>query len=173
MAKQFINLGTAGTNSGDKVRDAFDKCNDNFTELYNSDNLEHYDPLGYDKLFFTPSDFLMNGDSSTYNYAVFTNGGYGYIRSSSLEPHCTFMIPKGKKITHARMNFDSSYINYYLYTSSLGSATSTAQGSALQGNGERTTTTINASETQYVVIKLNMYSTSQKFYGGYVKITDI
>lgn len=34
MAQQTINLGTAGTNSGDTVRNAFDICNDNFTELY-------------------------------------------------------------------------------------------------------------------------------------------
>lgn len=34
MAKQTINLGTLGTASGDTVRDAFDKCNDNFNELY-------------------------------------------------------------------------------------------------------------------------------------------
>ena len=34
MAKQTINLGTQGTQSGDTVRAAFDKCNDNFDELY-------------------------------------------------------------------------------------------------------------------------------------------
>ena len=35
MAKQTINLGTVPNDrTGDKLRDAFDKCNDNFTELY-------------------------------------------------------------------------------------------------------------------------------------------
>lgn len=36
MAKQTINIGTtANDGTGDPFRDAFDKCNDNFTELYN------------------------------------------------------------------------------------------------------------------------------------------
>ena len=36
MAQQTINIGTAANDgSGDPLRDAFDKCNDNFTELYN------------------------------------------------------------------------------------------------------------------------------------------
>ena len=36
MAKQTINIGTTpGDHTGDPVRTAFDKCNDNFDELYN------------------------------------------------------------------------------------------------------------------------------------------
>ena len=38
MAKQTINIGTtANDGTGDPLRDAFDKCNDNFTELYTDD----------------------------------------------------------------------------------------------------------------------------------------
>jgi hypothetical protein len=38
MAKQTINIGTvANDGTGDTVRDAFDKVNDNFTELYSDD----------------------------------------------------------------------------------------------------------------------------------------
>ena len=38
MAKQVINIGTAANDgTGDPLRDAFDKVNDNFTELYNDD----------------------------------------------------------------------------------------------------------------------------------------
>lgn len=38
MAKQTIGIGTvANDGTGDPIRDAFDKCNDNFTELYNAD----------------------------------------------------------------------------------------------------------------------------------------
>lgn len=37
MAQQIINIGTtANDGTGDPLRDAFDKCNDNFTELYGS-----------------------------------------------------------------------------------------------------------------------------------------
>ena len=36
MAKQVINIGTvANDNTGDPLRDAYNKCNANFTELYN------------------------------------------------------------------------------------------------------------------------------------------
>jgi hypothetical protein len=35
MAKQFVDIGTvANDHTGDTLRDAFDKTNDNFTELY-------------------------------------------------------------------------------------------------------------------------------------------
>ncbi len=38
MAKQVINIGSApNDNTGDFIRDAFDKVNDNFTELYTDD----------------------------------------------------------------------------------------------------------------------------------------
>ena len=37
-AKQIINIGTtANDGTGDPIRDAFDKVNDNFTELYTDD----------------------------------------------------------------------------------------------------------------------------------------
>ena len=36
MTKKIINLGTADTGNGDPLRIAFDKVNDNFTELYGS-----------------------------------------------------------------------------------------------------------------------------------------
>ena len=38
MAKQTINIGTtANDGTGDQLRSAFDKVNDNFTELYSDD----------------------------------------------------------------------------------------------------------------------------------------
>ena len=40
MAKQVINIGTtANDGTGDSLRVAFDKANDNFTELYNFDSV--------------------------------------------------------------------------------------------------------------------------------------
>jgi len=38
MAKQEINLGTPNGKDGDLVRDAFNKVNQNFTELYTADD---------------------------------------------------------------------------------------------------------------------------------------
>jgi len=41
MAKQLINIGTSPNDgTGDALRDAFDKTNDNFTEVYNPDKIE-------------------------------------------------------------------------------------------------------------------------------------
>tara|TARA_B110000444_G_C18822136_1_gene588306 strand:+ start:1357 stop:1887 length:531 start_codon:yes stop_codon:yes gene_type:complete len=176
MAKQLINLGTAGTNSGDTIRSAFDKANDNFNEVY-SGNIEHYKTLGYNKIFCLPSDFLMNGDSSTYNYAVSTNGGYGYVRSSSLEPHFNFMIPKGMKATKGRMN-GTSFVSWNIYTSALTSSTANlvGSGSSMSFNSEHSfpsSTIINATGTYYVTIKLNLGSTTHKFYGGYILLEEI
>lgn len=38
MAQQLVNIGTSvNKGDGDPLRTAFDKINDNFTELYNSD----------------------------------------------------------------------------------------------------------------------------------------
>jgi len=38
MAKQIVNIGSAPDDgTGDTIRDSFDICNDNFTELYDSD----------------------------------------------------------------------------------------------------------------------------------------
>jgi len=42
MSVQTINLGTAGAQSGDKVRDAFDKVNDNFIDFQASDLKGYY-----------------------------------------------------------------------------------------------------------------------------------
>ena len=43
MAKQTINIGTPNSGTGDTVRDAFDKINDNFTELYTDDAADTLD----------------------------------------------------------------------------------------------------------------------------------
>ena len=44
MAKQIIDIGaTANDGTGDPIRDAFDKCNDNFTEVYDAKRFGIYD----------------------------------------------------------------------------------------------------------------------------------
>ena len=40
MAKQIINIGTADQGNGDPLRTAFNKVNENFTELYNALGLD-------------------------------------------------------------------------------------------------------------------------------------
>tara|TARA_R110002012_G_scaffold320300_1_gene543191 strand:+ start:21 stop:725 length:705 start_codon:yes stop_codon:yes gene_type:complete len=48
MAQQTINISTPNSNAGDTIRDSFDKCNDNFTELYSapSNNLDEVTTAG-------------------------------------------------------------------------------------------------------------------------------
>ena len=38
MAKQIVNIGTPDKGNGDPIRTAFDKINQNFTEVYNNLN---------------------------------------------------------------------------------------------------------------------------------------
>ena len=63
MAKQTINIGTtANDGTGDPIRSAFDKTNDNFTELYNGAGVAD-DSITYSKLAdeFTTIDPLTAG----------------------------------------------------------------------------------------------------------------
>jgi hypothetical protein len=63
MAKQTINIGTtANDGTGDPIRSAFDKTNDNFTELYDGAGVAD-DSITYSKLAeeFTTIDPLTAG----------------------------------------------------------------------------------------------------------------
>jgi len=109
MAKQTINIGTAANDgSGDPLRDAFDKCNDNFDELYidvaaNSGNISDLDyrrnmavaatgapgqVVAYSTTFFdvVPTIFDYNGlgievtahDADGFTITSLTVGDFGY-----------------------------------------------------------------------------------------------
>lgn len=71
MARQGIDLGTAGDlNTGDNIRDAFDKVNDNFTEVYSDIvNLQTDDANDVTKVNNRTGDVVL--DINDTKYAVF------------------------------------------------------------------------------------------------------
>jgi len=69
MAKQTINIGTtANDGTGDPLRTAFDKTNDNFNEIYGADFVD-YDKLGTE---FTTTAVISASDVDFSSAAVFT-----------------------------------------------------------------------------------------------------
>lgn len=72
MAIQTINLGTAGTQSGDKVRDAFNKVNQNFSGFMLSNTSGYY--LAY-------SETAISVTSTTLSYTdtIFSAPGGTYL----------------------------------------------------------------------------------------------
>ena len=69
MAKQVIGIGsTANDGTGDPLRTAFDKVNDNFNEVYGNDFVD-YDKLGTE---FTTAAVISASDVDFSTAAVFT-----------------------------------------------------------------------------------------------------
>lgn len=70
MAQQTINIGTtANDGTGDPLRSAFDKINDNFTELYNDESTAEVNSI-------TAGDGLV-GDSTVGSVTIDVVGGDG------------------------------------------------------------------------------------------------
>ena len=68
MAKQVINIGTtANDGTGDPLRTAFDKVNDNFTELYNDDAGDVDSVNGQTGVVVLDSDDISEGSTNLYN----------------------------------------------------------------------------------------------------------
>lgn len=68
MAKQVINIGTvANDGTGDPLRTAFDKVNDNFTELYNDDSGDVDSVNGQTGTVVLDTDDISEGASNLYN----------------------------------------------------------------------------------------------------------
>lgn len=68
MAKQVINIGTtANDGTGDPLRSAFDKINDNFTELYTDDEGDVNSVNGSTGVVVLDSDDISEGSTNLYN----------------------------------------------------------------------------------------------------------
>jgi len=68
MAKQVINIGTtANDGTGDPLRTAFDKVNDNFTELYDDDAADVNSVNGATGVVVLDSDDISEGSTNLYN----------------------------------------------------------------------------------------------------------
>lgn len=68
MAKQVINIGTAANDgTGDPLRTAFDKVNDNFTELYSDDAGDVNSVNGQTGVVVLDTDDITQGTTNLYN----------------------------------------------------------------------------------------------------------
>jgi hypothetical protein len=72
MARQNIDLGTAGDlTSGDNIRDAFDKTNDNFTEIYSDIvNLQNDDANDVTQVNGRTGNVNLNVNDAKYSVSV-------------------------------------------------------------------------------------------------------
>ena len=87
MAQQTINIGTvANDGTGDPLRTAFDKSNDNFTELYNGAGGIADDSVTYAKLAIEFTDVLTASTSGTYNidWSLYTNASLTLTAATDL-----------------------------------------------------------------------------------------
>jgi hypothetical protein len=124
MAKQVIGIGTtANDGTGDQVRVAFDKTNQNFTELYDRpefvDDSVVYSKLGTE---FTSSAAIAASDIDFSTAQVFTktlasnttftfsNASIGMVKDVILTGDFTIAFPAGTKI--ASGTYDGTVSNF-------------------------------------------------------------
>jgi hypothetical protein len=118
MAKQVINIGTtANDGTGDPLRDAFDKVNDNFTELYSDDagdvgSITATAPIARDSATGAVT-ISLNDDGVTH---------------AKLEPRYT---AKATSSGTGSQNLDASTATTFLLTGNVATATLTIQNMKL------------------------------------------
>ena len=106
MAQQTINIGTvANDGTGDPLRTAFDKANDNFTEVYGN-NFTTYDRLGSE--FKTSAALATNVDFSTAQVftktltgdttLTFSNTEIGMVKDLVITGDFVLTLPSGSTV---------------------------------------------------------------------------
>ena len=112
MAKQTINIGTtANDGTGDPLRTAFDKSNDNFTELYNGAGGVADDSVTYAKLgteFTTSAALSTNVDFATAQVftktlsgdttLTFSNAEIGMVKDLVITGAFALTLPAGSTV---------------------------------------------------------------------------
>ena len=112
MAKQVIGIGTtANDGTGDPLRTAFDKTNDNFTELYNGAGGIADDSVTYAKLgteFTTSAALATNVDFSTAQVftktltgattLTFSNAEIGMVKDLVITGDFALTLPTGSTV---------------------------------------------------------------------------
>ena len=130
--------------------------------------------FGYsDRIKVLPSDFMQDSDNSTANYAMTSanNGGTGRIMSSLLEIIGNWNIPKGFKATSVTLYGTSRSFAVYECNITNTTATSKGTGTMSTSGGTSNITDVTASDTNYLSIRIDLASTNDRFYGGYISIT--
>jgi len=109
MAKQVINIGASPNDgTGDFVRDAFDKTNDNFTELYDGKQ---------DDLISGTNIKTINGDSVLGSGDLVISGGGGSAGGlQTPNPGTIFNWPTSASISGVPMQYNAMQIDEVLFT---------------------------------------------------------
>ena len=92
MAQQTINIGSvANDGTGDPLRDAFGKINENFTELYSDDTGDVNSVTGSGGLTASPTtgDVVVNLDNHSITYAKL---GYEFTTANAINTNLDFSI---------------------------------------------------------------------------------
>ena len=131
-----------------------------------------------DIIWVMPTDFYVNDDQSYYNMAIVDSGGALKPMTTSLEAYCNIPIPSGYKVTHFRVNGTASVgIAAYYSDCTTGGQTSCQPPTSIYTNNLYSTNPsgITADDTngRYFILKWSCSSTSQRLYGGYLKIAKI
>ena len=117
-AKQIINIGTtANDGTGDPIRDAFDKCNDNFTELYSDD-------AGDVGSITATAPISRDSATGAVTISLLDDG----VTHAKLEPRYT---AKATSSSTGSQNLDASAATTFLLTGNVATATLTIQNMKL------------------------------------------
>ena len=118
MAKQVIGIGTtANDGTGDTLRDAFDKCNDNFTELYTDD-------AGDVGSITATAPISRDSATGAVTISLLDDG----VTHAKLEPRYT---AKATSTSTGNQNLDASTATTFLLTGNVATATLTIQNMKL------------------------------------------
>ena len=130
MAKQVINIGAvANDGTGDPLRTAFDKVNDNFTELYSDDAGDVNSVNGQTGVVVLDTDDIAQGTTNQYN-ATHTGDVTGsgvltitndVVDHDELAPR--FTAKQDITTTSGTINLDASSYGIFKLTSALTGAT--------------------------------------------------
>ena len=130
MAQQTINIGTtANDGTGDPLRTAFDKVNDNFTELYNDDAGDVDSVNGATGVVVLDSDDISEGSTNLYNqtHTGDVTGSTALSIANDVVDHDElaprFTAKQDIATTSGTINLDASSYGIFELTSDLTGAT--------------------------------------------------
>lgn len=119
-----------------------------------------------------PNNFLSDDDSSsTESVWDDINNGMRVLNSAN-ELYTFVAIPTGYKATHARIYCSSTTINVLIFEQDIIGSSQTSKGTGTTG-AEIDITDVSSTSTNYLVIEIEVSTTSQYVYGGYVTIAEI
>lgn len=130
MAKQTIGIGTsANDGTGDTLRVAFDKVNDNFTELYSDDAGDVNSVNGASGTVVLDSDDISEGSTNLYNqtHTGDVTGSTALTIANDVVDHDElaprFTAKQDIATTSGTINLDASSYGIFEFTSALTGAT--------------------------------------------------